>query len=207
MTYARVLRPGLTVAGMALGFAMSAWPRFCAVAHHCPGIINGHGWRAAYLGLGLLVLVVGWPIQFFVMRDSPGPSGCAGRGAGLCQTPDRIRRCVARAGGNDRRDAVRTREFWMLMAIFFIVALTVHGLQIHLAPLLRDNGLSATAAAGAAGLAERSFLSAASAWAICWINSSRTGRIDRVSRPLIAMALVGHATTVGLALAVRRFWA
>ena len=99
------------------------------------------------------MLVVGWPIQFFVMRDSPQAIGLRQEGEPRSvRQPAEFGDASLAPVGMSRRGAVRTREFWMLMTIFFIVALTVHGLQIHLAPLLRDNGLSASAAPGAAGL-------------------------------------------------------
>ena len=101
-----------------------------------------------------------------------------------------------------RRGAVRTKEFWMLMTIFFIVALTLHGLQIHLAPLLRDNGLSAGAAAGAAGLTGAvTFVSRIGVgYLLDKFFAPRVGFVVFLC-PLIAMALVGHANTLGMALA------
>lgn len=205
MTYARVLSAWFDrLRGMALGFAMSGIGLGSALSPIiAQAIINGHGWRAAYLGLGLLVLVVGWPIQFFVMRDSPRAVGLRQDGApGSVRHPTEFGDASLAPVGMSRRDAVRTREFWMLMAIFFIVALTVHGLQIHLAPLLRDNGLSATAAAGAAGLAGAViFVSRIGVgYLLDKFFAPRVGLIVFLC-PLIAMALVGHATTVGLALA------
>lgn len=38
--------------------------------------------------------------------------------------------------------AMTTRMFWMLLALFLVAATAINGLQIHLAPLLSDRGLS-----------------------------------------------------------------
>ena len=205
MTYARVLSAWFDrLRGMALGFAMSGIGLGSALSPViAQAIINGHGWRAAYLGLGLLVLVVGWPIQYFVMRDSPQAVGVRqdGQPASVRQ-PMEIGDASFAPVGMTRRGAVRTKEFWMLMTIFFIVALTLHGLQIHLAPLLRDNGLSARAAAGAAGLTGAvTFVSRIGVgYLLDKFFAPRVGFIVFLC-PLIAMALVGHAHTLGMALA------
>ena len=207
MTYARVLSSWFDrLRGTALGFAMSGIGLGSALSPViAQAIINGHGWRLAYLGLGLMVLVVGWPIEYFVIRDSPQSVGLRQDGeAGRVRHPiDPIELGEAALApvGMTRRDAVRTREFWMLMAIFFIVALTVHGLQIHLAPLLRDNGLSADAAAGAAGLAGAAifFSRIAVGYLLDKFFAPRVGFFVFLC-PLVAMALVGHANTVAPAL-------
>jgi MFS family permease len=205
MTYARVLSAWFDRRrGMALGFAMSGIGLGSALSPViAQAIINAHGWRAAYLGLGLLVLAVGWPIQYFLMRDSPQAVGLRQDGEpASVRHPIELGDASLASVGMTRREAVRTKEFWMLMAIFFIVALTLHGLQIHLAPLLRDNGLSAGAAAGAAGLTG----------AVMFVSRIGVGYLlDKFFAPrlgffvflcpLVAMALVGHASTVGLALA------
>jgi MFS family permease len=182
------------MSGIGLGSALSP-----VIAQ---AIINDHGWRAAYLGLGLLVLVVGWPIQYLVMRDSPHTLGQRQDGE-VASVRHSIELGDASHApvGMTCRGAVRTREFWMLMTIFFIVALTLHGLQIHLAPLLRDNGLSARAAAGAAGLTGAvTFVSRIGVgYLLDKFFAPRVGFMVFLC-PLIAMALVGHAHTLGLAL-------
>lgn len=204
MTYARVLSAWFDrLRGMALGFAMSGIGLGSTLSPLiAQAIINVQGWRAAYLGLGLLVLVVGWPVQFLVMRDSPEAVGLRQDGE-VATVRHRIEIADASQApvGMTRSAALRTKEFWMLMTIFFIVALTLHGLQIHLAPLLRDHGLSARAAAGAAGLTGAvTFVSRIGVgYLLDKFFAPRVGFIVFLC-PLAAMALVGHADTVAMAM-------
>jgi MFS family permease len=138
--------------GLALGIVMSGVGFGSSVSPLlAQGLIDAFDWRAAYLGLGLIVLLIGFPIVYFFVRETPQEMGLEpdGRTRAESAALQNERQSDSVKQGLSRQEALRTKEFWMLMIIVFLFAMTLHGVQIHLAPLLRDNGMSAQAAAGA----------------------------------------------------------
>ena len=101
-------------------------------------LITAHGWRAAYLVLAASVVVVGMPVVAMLFRDPPGASRVGGATPGLPGVP--------------LGEAVRRRQFWILIVAFVLVAGTIAGLLVNLVPLLVDRGLTAGAAAWYASL-------------------------------------------------------
>jgi len=84
------------------------------------GITQREGWRAAYLGLAAVMLLVAVPALLFLVRmprrdQGEGPRDPEGLTAG---------------------EAVRSPSFWLLAAAFFIVAAACNGTAAHLLPLL-----------------------------------------------------------------------
>jgi MFS family permease len=129
----RGLALGIASAGVAFGQAAAS-----IVAQQ---LIDISGWRGAYLGLGALVLVIGVPIVSLVIRDRPPETG---------QNPELadVSRTAGQAAGMSTREALSTPMLWAIVAIAFLIAVSLHGIQIHLVPLLTDRGVSADFAAG-----------------------------------------------------------
>jgi predicted MFS family arabinose efflux permease len=104
------------------------------------------GWRPAVaLICGLLALAAF--LVFVLMRDQPSDIGLAAYGEkqGASAPP-------AGAGATSPiaalKDAIRTREFWVLFSTFFICGASTNGLiQTHFIPLCYDYGLAAAGAA------------------------------------------------------------
>jgi MFS transporter, OFA family, oxalate/formate antiporter len=90
-----------------------------------------HGWRAGWLALGAVTLVVGFlPVLLFLkspLHDAP-PAG-------------RHERQFSRA------EAVRTPAFWLLMLYTVLVYPVQAGVSLHQAPHLVERGIDATSAA------------------------------------------------------------
>ena len=142
----RGLAMGLTMAGIGVGSAIAT-----VVAQ---SLMDVFGWRGAYLGLGLMVMLVAFPIQFFVIRNSPGEMGLLPDGIATNtdrQSDSDMLAPSLEAVGLTRAEAFRSREFWLLLSIFFVLAVAINGVHIHFIPLLRDHGISAQWAAAAAG--------------------------------------------------------
>lgn len=135
MPYARILVAWFDRRrGLALGIAMAALGLGGDVASTLVGAVMANfDWRAAYLSLGLLVLVVAWPTAFWLSRDVPAGSGADG-------TTD------AGVPNLTRAEVLRTRTFWTLALAFGLLAATLHGLQMHLPRVLGHNGLPPPAA-------------------------------------------------------------
>jgi MFS family permease len=118
--------------GLALGIAMAGVGVGTAVLPPVAGaLIAAVGWRGAYIGLGVVLLVIVVPVLLFLIREP------ARRGAG-----------AALQEGLTAAQAIRTRAFWILAAAFFLLALTAAGLTAHIVPLLTDRGVAPAQAAG-----------------------------------------------------------
>jgi MFS family permease len=133
--------------GLALGLSLSGVGIGVAVVPEVARIlIANYGWRAAYVGLGALLLLVAGPAVACLVRDRIREAPPA--------VPDS--KGDARAGGTTLLAAVRFFQFWALAIVVFLVAVAVNGTLAHLVPLLNERGVSgklATQALSGAGLA------------------------------------------------------
>jgi predicted MFS family arabinose efflux permease len=132
--------------GLALGISLSGVGIGVAVVPEVARIlIANYGWRAAYIGLGVLVLVVAGPAVAFLVHDR------------LHEAAPTIPSSKDDAdGGTTLSRAVKSYQFWALAVVVFLVAIAVNGMLAHVAPLLNERGISAqsaTHALSAAGLA------------------------------------------------------
>lgn len=118
--------------GLAMGFVMSGIAFGGAVGPMIAiNLIESFGWEAGFYGLALLPLIVGNAVAL-VLREPPHMEHPASR-EGI--------------SGLSLAQALRTRVFWLLMVLLLVAATAIHGIQIHLAPLLSDSGLSPERAA------------------------------------------------------------
>ena len=127
---------GLATAGVGLGVALI--PQLAAL------LINRFGWRDAYFGLAIAIVVLAWlPVAIFVReppQDAPTP-----RAPGA--TPTTV------ALGVDVAAALKTWNFWVLTFAFFLGVLAINGTIVHIVALLTDRGISLQAATGALSVA------------------------------------------------------
>lgn len=104
-------------------------------------------WRAGFLVLGALPLLLTWPLALAFFRATPAGTA-APAGANTPLQP--------RAASSDFRTTVRSRKFWTLNLALTLVVSAIVGMVTNTVPLLRDIGLSATQAGsvfGAFGIA------------------------------------------------------
>lgn len=133
----RGLAIGVAVSGIGLGYTyvplLTQW------------VIDTHGWRAAYYSLGAIAVFIALPIAYFGIIQKPADRG---------QHPDGIPGPPPASTRSDvgitTRDALRMREFWMMLAIFLMLAFATYGVFVHLVPMLIDRGMSRQSAAGVA---------------------------------------------------------
>jgi MFS family permease len=125
----RGLALGLATAGVGLGVALI--PRLAAF------LITSYGWREAYFGLAVAIVVLAFlPVALFV-RSPPA----AAAGADAPSTSSAV--------GLDAADALRTATFWSLTVAFFLGVLAINGTIIHIVALLTDRGIPLEVATGA----------------------------------------------------------
>ena len=111
-----------TMAQMAGLVAMPLIAQF-AIVHH--------GWRAGWLALGAVTLLVGFLPVWLFLKGEPEPAARAGKPEPLFS----------------RAEAVRTPAFWLLMLFTVLVYPVQAGVSLHQAPHLVERGLDATTAA------------------------------------------------------------
>lgn len=104
-------------------------------------MIEAFGWRGAYMGLGILVIAIGLPVFFFLLKEAPAFVAPVERGG------------VEPVGGMTREEAQRHPAFWLLFGGVAVGAGSISAIITHMVPLVAEHGGSmATALAALAGL-------------------------------------------------------
>jgi MFS family permease len=133
----RGLALGLALAGVGLGTAVI--PQLVAY------LIAHYGWRFAYVGLGVAVLVVGGLSTLLFIHE-----------------PDQRERAAlpylaqAALSGYDFVDVLKGRRFWALAAAFFLGVVVLNGTLTQIVAMLMDRGVplqAATRVLAASGIA------------------------------------------------------
>src|ERR1700752_2449010 len=128
----RGLALGITMSGIGLGAAL--------VPQYTQFLIGNFGWRVAYVGLGLLTLMVAFPAVFLFIREPAKAKIVAGEH-------------VQSAGSQNRpadlevREVLGGRRFWLIACALLLVSTVTQGLVVHTVPLLTDKGYSPEVAA------------------------------------------------------------
>ena len=138
--------------GMALAFVMAgAGLGSMILPLFAQTLITRVNWRAAYLGLGGLALLVGLPLSWRYVRERPL----------VRESLDRVSPSSAWKHG------LRTLPFWIIVAVLFVSSVSMNGTITHLAALLTDRGVSAGGAALSAAILGGSSL--AGRLAVGWV--------------------------------------
>jgi MFS family permease len=119
--------------GMALAFVMvGAGLGAMILPVVAQSIINRSGWRAAYISLGGLALLLGLPLSWRFIRER--------RVSGRKST-------AVALSGMTWQQGLRSFTFWIVTAILFASSISMNGAITHLSALLTDRGLTAGNAA------------------------------------------------------------
>ncbi|MBX3011626.1 MAG: MFS transporter [Caldilineaceae bacterium] len=106
-------------------------------------LVLSAGWRWSSVALGLFALAIILPV-FFLLRDDPTDMGLAPYGLTAGEAAAR-----PTVDPNVMQRAIRSPEFWLLAATFFVCGATSNGLiGTHLIPHAADHGIPQTTAAG-----------------------------------------------------------
>jgi len=166
----RGLAIGITLAGAGLGYA------YVPPLLHI--IIDNYSWRAAYIMLAGLILFVALPLVVIFFREAPSEQ----------KTVSASRKKLASPNSLTRQQALHTRTFWTLFAVFGLLSFSLYGLMIHSVSLLQDRGMSsAEAALGASTIGITIVLARVVTGYLC----------DRFFAPRVAVAAFA-LSTVGL---------
>lgn len=129
--------------GMALGIALSATGvAGMILPPYVQLIISQYGWRAAYIALGLLPLVLALPsILLFLPRHDGKVAAAAQASAARTGDP------APAVEGLSLGEALRGYRFWLMGLVAMAAGIGLGGILGNLVPLLIDRGFSPGAAA------------------------------------------------------------
>ena len=179
MMYTRVLsgwfdRTRGTMLGLASGLGNGVGATVMPII--ALGLMGQFGWRGAYLGLGLIVAAVGFPVLLLLLRDPPSRARTAAGSA-----------ASASAEGMSLGQAARTPVFWMTLAAIALGAGCMTAVFAHVVPILTDRGLDP----GQATAVVSTFAMVAAGWqiAVGWVLD-RTAS-PRITAPFYLVAIAG----------------
>ena len=166
--------------GVALGIALAGAGLVAFLAPQVLGAQIAADWRGSYRILAVVVFVGAVVVGVLMPRSRA------------------LARPAARAGTSEKAPAaprlaplLRTPLFGRLALTFFVLALALGGMPVHLVPMLRDAGVSPASAAGTASLVGVSLI----------VGRLVVGLlVDRFFAPRIAAAVLGVAAIGFLAL-------
>src|SRR4030095_5767453 len=124
-------------------------------------LIAGHGWRVAYLVLGVGTLVVLIPLIWLGVREAPG----------LPRRREGPEPATAATARDEVTDALRTRAFWALFFASLCTPLAVFSVVTHSVAFAVDHGFPRLFVAGIFGLT--GLLSVVGRIGIGFLTSSR----------------------------------
>ena len=119
-------------------------------------LIQATDWRTAYIVLGAIVLGLGCPIAYLLLRDDPKdmglqPDGDEEPAAGSSHTTQ-----ATRARGplevDYWQESFRSPPFWQLSVAYFACGATTSVMSVHFIPNAEDKGMTPEVAALAFGL-------------------------------------------------------
>jgi predicted MFS family arabinose efflux permease len=97
-------------------------------------LIAQFGWRAAYIGMGIAVMIAAFiPVALFV-REPPDFAARPARG--------QSRGAALNLPGVEVGAAFRSGLFWALGIAFFLDVIAINGTLTHIVPLLTDRGIA-----------------------------------------------------------------
>jgi MFS family permease len=132
--------------GLALGIALSGeGVGMLAVAPLAAFLISSYSWRTAYTVLGLAAGAIMLGASFFLKKvPSYGDSTAGTQPSGSIARNDRN---VVQASGFTLKEALKTRSYWFLGAIYLLFSLSFYLVLTHIVPHAVDLGISSGRAA------------------------------------------------------------
>ena len=122
--------------GLALGSALVATGLFGIVAKlYVAGMIDTYGWRAAFVGLGFLPLLIALPIAWFFFKDVSDPT----------IPKDKVPAMVTDAAnhlqqGHTTKAAFLDWRFWLMCVCFVVISFGVGGTIPNMENLMGSKG-------------------------------------------------------------------
>ena len=125
---------GIVVAGAGIGIAI--------VPPLASRLAASYGWRPSYFIVGLLILVVITLAAQFLRRD-PGQKGLLPYGESEVESGN----LNLQTSGLSLPEAIRTRQFWMLITSYLAFCFAGQAVMVHIVPHATDLGIPPVTAA------------------------------------------------------------
>ena len=117
-------------------------------------ILQRTDWRLTWVALGVLILIVAWPLAFFFLQDDPTDLGLLPDGdqsfADGCQ--GNPTRAAGPLEADSWRVALHSWPFWQLSGAYCVCGFTTAILTTHFIPYAIDRGFTPSTAATALGV-------------------------------------------------------
>jgi MFS family permease len=133
-------RRGLALSVMMLGMGLGA----IVLPSVSQQLVAVFGWRLAYCIFGVAILAIPLPIVSLLLTEKPEQKGLLPDGLDNEQGATHVDTATE---GLTVREALRMREFWMMLCAVSLVTASVHACFIHLPEILTDRGSTAQTAA------------------------------------------------------------
>ncbi|NRA83856.1 MAG: MFS transporter, partial [Gammaproteobacteria bacterium] len=152
MTYSRILVSWFNKKrGLALGLGLSGVGLGTTIVPFISGyFIEHYSWREAYLAIGMLIIVVVFPIAYFLFKEKPADLGLTQDGVSADEVdeaqadPSNSKTVI----GYTAKEALKTKSFWLMAGSFLITGLTTSTVLVHLVPMMMDRGMTLQEAIG-----------------------------------------------------------
>lgn len=126
--------------GIALGISLAGFGVGAALVPPVgQWLIDGYGWRQAYLVFAAAVLLINLPLTALLLRESPAKYGLHPDGDAAPESE--ARESVADIGLTNS-EAARTRSYWLILVSFLLVGFGVTSILAHLVPMLIGRGVA-----------------------------------------------------------------
>lgn len=102
---------------------------------------DNFGWRAIFPVVALMPLLIALPATLIFFREPRAE-----------ERPAALSTATGELAGMTFKQAVRTRQFWILSLSIFLIASAYGGAHIHLPSIVGDHGIDRAAAAGIMGI-------------------------------------------------------
>jgi MFS family permease len=133
-------RRGLALGGMMVGLGLGA----VVMPIVAQRLISSFGWRHAFAIVGCIMLAIPVPIVGIFLKNAPAEMGLLPDGASASTARSKT---GSRLEGLTWRDTRQSGTFWLLIAVFVLLAASVHACVIHMPQLFADRGATAENAA------------------------------------------------------------
>lgn len=119
--------------GLALGIALLGTGLYGFLAPaYVQGLVDRSGWQAAYIGVGILPLVLSFPLAFFLFRDRKEEAAIADRQTGSENYMD--------LPGLTMPQVLRDYRFYIILISFLVLGAAVSGILANSKVILMDKG-------------------------------------------------------------------